>query len=142
MKYAAHFLIALVVVLTACSSRLALDDQYQPLARAVQQGNGFLENKIDDAPSTPVNGASYMEALRQNSTTYYDLLEPYEVEVLPWESSEESGFSVTVYDDDLVVLHDCNNTLEIDGWYYEDCHNTKGNVALPPCFEPIELIDE
>ena len=108
----------------------------------MQQGNGFFENVLDETPSTPVTGREYMATLQERSSTYFVLLEPYEVEVLPWQSSEESGFSVTVYDDDLIVLHDCSNTLEIDGWYYEDCDNTRGAVTLPPCVGPVDLIDE
>jgi len=109
---------------------------------AIKRGNGYLENLLIQHPSTPVNTASYMNELKRKSTRYYEMLEPYSVEVHERATSNTSGFSVTVWDEDKLVLSDCNDTPEIDEWYYERCVTRADSILPPPCWSPFLNIDE
>lgn len=135
-------LISLLLLLASCSSKELLHDKYYPLARAVQQGNGYLENLIIQTPSTPVNASSYMNELQRKSKLYYELLSLYTIEVNKWGNRAASGFSVFVWDDDKLILIDCNDTPEIDAWYFEKDIRENIPAGPLPCVGEFDITIE
>ena len=123
----------LPLLLSACSSHIVQDQNYQPLGTAVLTANNLLMVKYPEGPPDNYSADEYKNLLKEDYQIMYDRLQPYQIKV----ERQRTNFIVDIYDKGQLILKDASCTeTRIDCWVYKrQCNPSTFNV---PCLESEE----